>query len=46
LAVYGMTAGARVTLQQKQPSFVVRVGETELALEADIARQILVRRAH
>jgi Fe2+ transport system protein FeoA len=39
-----MTMGARVTLQQKRPSFIVRVGETELALEADIAQQIVVRR--
>jgi Fe2+ transport system protein FeoA len=46
LAVYGMTPGAKVTLQQKRPAFVLRVGETELALEGDIARQILVRRAH
>jgi Fe2+ transport system protein FeoA len=44
LAVYGMTPGARFALQQKRPAFVVRVGETELALDADIARQIVVRR--
>jgi DtxR family Mn-dependent transcriptional regulator len=44
LAVYGMTPGAFVTLQQKQPAFVLRVGETELALEKDIARQILIKR--
>lgn len=45
LAVYGMTPGARLTLQQKRPAYLVRVGETELALDADIARQIIVRRA-
>ncbi|HUK81536.1 MAG TPA: FeoA family protein [Verrucomicrobiae bacterium] len=44
LAVYGLVPGSRVVLQQKRPTFVVRVGETELALEADIAREILVRR--
>jgi len=42
--VYGMTPGARLALQQKRPAYVMRVGETELALEGDIARQILVRR--
>jgi len=44
LAVYGMTPGGRLTLQQKSPAYVIRVGETELAIEKDIARQILVRR--
>jgi DtxR family Mn-dependent transcriptional regulator len=45
LAVYGMTMGARLTLLQKRPAFLLRVGETELALDAEIARQIVVRRA-
>jgi DtxR family Mn-dependent transcriptional regulator len=44
LSVYGLVPGARVTLQQKRPAYVIRVGETELALEGDIAREILVRR--
>ena len=44
LAVYGLTPGSRLILQQKRPTFVVRVGETELALEANIARDIFVRR--
>lgn len=44
LAVYGLTPGSRLILQQKRPTFVVRVGETELALEMEIAREILVRR--
>jgi DtxR family Mn-dependent transcriptional regulator len=44
LSLYGLVPGATFTLQQKNPAFVVRVGETELALEADIAREILVRR--
>jgi len=44
LAVYGLTAGTPLTLQQKLPAFVIRVGETELALEGDVARTILVRR--
>ncbi len=44
LSLYGLVPGVHVTLQQKRPAYVVRVGETELALEADIAREILVRR--
>ena len=45
LAVFGLVPGSRLILQQKRPSFVVRVGETELALDGDIAREILVRRS-
>lgn len=44
LAVYGLVPGSRLVLQQKRPSFVIRVGETELALEADIARELVVKR--
>ncbi len=44
LAVYGLVPGSRVVLQQKRPSYVIRIGETELALEAEIAREILVKR--
>lgn len=45
LAVFGLVPGSRVILQQKRPSFVVRIGETELALDVDIAREILVKRS-
>ena len=44
LSVYGLVPGALFTLQQKRPAYVVRIGETELALESDIAREILVKR--
>ena len=44
LAVFGLVPGSRLTLQQKRPAFVVRVGETELALEASIAGDIYVKR--
>lgn len=43
LAAYGVTPGTVLTLQQKFPTFVVRVGETNLALDAEIASDILVR---
>jgi Fe2+ transport system protein FeoA len=42
LTVYGVLPGAEITLLQRQPACVIRVGETELALDPDIARDILV----
>ena len=45
LAVFGLLPGAEVKLIQQQPSCVVRVGETELALDRDIAGEILVQEA-
>lgn len=44
LAVYGLVPGSTITLQQKRPGYVIRVGETELALETSIAREIFVKR--
>ena len=44
LAVYGVVPGCRLVLERKRPAVVIRVGETELALEESIARQLLVRR--
>lgn len=42
LAVFGLVPGAEVTLLQQRPACVVRVDETELALDPDIAGEILV----
>jgi Fe2+ transport system protein FeoA len=42
LATFGLVAGSDVELVQRRPEYVVRVGETELALDADIARDILI----
>lgn len=42
LAVFGLVPGAEVVLLQRRPAFVVRVGETELALDAEIAGEIVV----
>ena len=44
LTVFGLVPGADITLLQRRPSFVVRVGQTELALDTEVARQILVQR--
>ena len=42
LAVFGLIPGADFQLLQKQPAFVLRVGETELALDHEVASRILV----
>lgn len=42
LSVFGIVPGAEVTVIQQRPACVVRVGETELALDRDIAGQVLV----
>lgn len=44
LAVFGIVPGAQLELVQQQPVCVVRVGETELALDLEIASDILVQR--
>ncbi len=44
LAVFGLVPGIEITLLQRRPACVVQVGETELALDREIARRILVRR--
>ncbi len=43
LTVYGLGSGAEITLVQQQPTCVIQIGETELALDLDIARDILVQ---
>ncbi len=43
LAAFGINPGAEVSVHQRKPAFVVRLGETELALDAIIAREIFVK---
>jgi Fe2+ transport system protein FeoA len=43
LASLGLVVGARVELAQRKPALVARVGETTLALEAEIGDEILVQ---
>ena len=45
LAVFGLVPGADFELVQRSPAFVLRVGETELALDAEVAGRILVEPA-
>lgn len=42
LAVFGLAEEAEITLVQQRPSCVVQVGETELAIDSEIANDILV----
>lgn len=44
LAVFGLVPGADLTVIQQRPATVVRAGETELALDPEIAAEIVVRR--
>ena len=43
LSTLGIVPGAELLLHQKKPAFVIRVGETELALDIEIAAEIYVR---
>ena len=42
LSAFGLVPGSEVTVVQQRPACVVRIGETELALDREIAREILV----
>ncbi len=42
LAVLGITPDTEMWLHQKRPSYVLRVGETDVAVDKDIARDIYV----
>lgn len=44
LAVFGLVPGAELRLLQRVPSFVIEIGETVLALDADVAGDIVVKR--
>ena len=42
LSSLGVVPGARVTLVQLRPAVVLRVGETSIAVDTDVAEEILV----
>jgi len=44
LGSYGVVPGSLVRLRQRRPSLVLELGSTSLALDADVAREIYVRR--
>ena len=43
LSTLGIVPGTEILLHQKKPAFVIRTGETELALDIDIAGEIYVK---
>lgn len=42
LQVFGLIEGARISLMQRHPEYIVEVGFTELTIEWDVADQIMV----
>ncbi|HLF28135.1 MAG TPA: FeoA family protein [Anaerolineae bacterium] len=42
LSLLGIAPGAQITLEQRQPAYVLRVGFTELSIERDVADEIIV----
>lgn len=45
LSAFGLMPGCPVQLVQNQPTFILRVGETELALDHEVAAEIWVHAA-
>lgn len=43
LTALGVITGNRIIVHQREPSFVIRIGETELAIDKTIAREIFVK---
>ena len=43
LLAMGVHTGMQITLEQRFPSFVIKVGRTRLAIDKDIASSIKVR---
>jgi DtxR family Mn-dependent transcriptional regulator len=43
LASYGVIPGSELTLNQRFPSYVIRIDQTDVALETEIAKEILVK---
>lgn len=44
LASLGISPGSEIELLQRRPAFVLRAGETQVALDEEIARRIFVQR--
>jgi DtxR family Mn-dependent transcriptional regulator len=44
LAALGVIPGSEIRLHQRSPSFVIEIGETTIALDPEIAREIYVKR--
>lgn len=44
LSSLGIIPGGVIHLHQKQPTYVIKIGETELALDKDLAKEIFVKK--
>ena len=44
LSSYGLVPGSQIRLQQRSPAYIVWVGETQLALDEDLAQGISLQR--
>lgn len=44
LTTYGVVPGVALRMHQTRPAYVIQVGETDLALDRDVAADIFVRR--
>ncbi len=44
LSVFGIVPGCQLTLEQRRPTFVARVGFTELSFEREVADEILIEK--
>jgi DtxR family transcriptional regulator, Mn-dependent transcriptional regulator len=44
LASLGISPGSEIELLQRKPAFVLRAGETQVAIDQEIARRIFVQR--
>ena len=42
LSTLGVTPGIPITLEQRQPAYVLRVGFTELSIEREVADEIVI----
>lgn len=45
LAVLGILPGSEIRIHQKRPAYVIRIGETDVALDDEIVRDIYVKEA-
>ncbi len=43
LSTYGLVPGSLITLRQRHFAYVVMIGETEVALDKEVAREIMVQ---
>ena len=43
LSAYGLVPGSQVSLEQARPTFIFRIGETEIAIDAEVAGEIWVQ---